>query len=249
MTARSASSTRRWLACGLSVRLPQDKGQEHPSAAVGTRFHALVEAALVARKWVELDPMDAHFELPLRETLKWFDAKASGAADFMTEQAYELKPLAGYATTPGQREPRWNDRASCRVLPKTGQHRDYPNAHGCIYGTADAVIIHKGAVHVIDWKTGQKSEDHDSQLLTLALMASMVVGVEHVTASAVYINLQTGKVREHTRVLDSFDLSIHAGAITRASIVYEQNQLPDPVPGKYCFFCPAVGCPEKLRAR
>lgn len=248
MTARSASSTRRWLSCGLSVRLPQEPDNPGPAALIGTRFHSLVEKAIEAGQWVELDPMDGHFTSALQATLNWFNAKLPGDATIHTEQAFELKPLGGYESIPGKREPSWRDKMFCRVLPKTG-HRDYPNAPGAIYGTADVVVLQKGSAHVIDWKTGQKSDDHYSQLAMLALMASEAYKVDHVLASCVYVNLGTARVSETTKVFDFYDLHVHAARVFDSSIALTKPEMPDPVPGKYCFFCPAIGCPEKLRAR
>lgn len=213
---------------------------------MGTHFHALVEKAIEAQAWVELDPMDGHFENALRATLTWFNAKLPGDAVIHTEQAFEMKPLGGYEPVPGKREPHWRDKMFCRALPKTG-HRAYPNADGAIYGTADVVVLQKGSAHVIDWKTGQKSDDHDAQLATLALMVADTYKIDHVVASAVYVNLKTAKVSEVTKVFDFYDLHIHASAIVDKSLELTRKERPEPVPGKYCFFCPALGCPEKLR--
>lgn len=248
MTVRSASSTRRWLHCGLSVRLPQEPDTPGPAAVMGTRFHALVEAALNAGEWVEPDPMDGHFVPALRATLNWFNTKLPGDAIVHTEQAFELKPLGGYESVPGQREPHWRDKMFCQVLPKAG-HREYPNVHGAIYGTADVVVLQKGSAHVIDWKTGQKSQDHEAQLLTLALMVAEVHKLDHVVASAVYVDLKTARITELTKVYDFYDLHVHASALVDSSMELTKKELPDPKPGKYCFFCPALGCPEKLRPR
>lgn len=246
MTQRSASNTRRWLHCGLSVRLPQEEQVVGTAAVVGTRFHALVEAALDAGAWVELDPLDEHFEVPLRATLDWFNAKLPGDAKIQTEQAFELKPLGGYVKEPNVREPHWKDQMHCETLPKAG-HREYPNNPGAVYGTADVVIVHKGGVHVIDWKTGQKSDDHEYQLRTLGLMASLAYKHDHVMASAIYVNLQSGKVTEKTKIYDFYDLHVHASHIVDRSLELLRKEMPEPNPGKYCFFCPAIGCPEKLR--
>ena len=247
MTIRSASSTRRWLSCGLSVRLPQEKDQPGPAAIIGTRFHALVEKAIDAGKWVDLEPLDEHFSFALKSTLDWFNSQIPGNSQILTEQAYEIQPLGHYEHVEGRREPAWRERMQCRALPKTGGHRDYPNKPGCIYGTADVVVTVRVSVHVYDWKTGQKSDDHEAQLATLALAAAEAHGVEHATASAVYVNLKSGKVTPHTRIFDTFDLHIHASQIVAKSIEHVADKMPWPVPGKYCFFCPAIGCPEKLR--
>jgi hypothetical protein len=213
---------------------------------VGTKFHALVEEAIKAGEWVALDLLDEHFEPALRATLAWFGGKLPGDAQILTEQAFELKPLGGYTQEPGKREPHWRDAMLCTVLPKAG-HREYPNVSGAVYGTADVVVLQKGSAHVIDWKTGKVSEDHEYQLLTLALMASVAFELDHVVASAVYIDLHKSKVSEKTKVFDFYDLHIHASRIVNRSHELLRKELPDPVPGKYCFFCPAVGCPEKLR--
>jgi ATP-dependent exoDNAse (exonuclease V) beta subunit len=247
VTVRSASSARRWLHCGLSVALPQEPDNPGPSAIIGTRFHALLEVALNAGKWVELEPLDEHFEFALRSTLDWFNAKLPGDVTILTEQAYELKPLGGYVFEHGKREPKWKDEAICRALPPSTKHRDYPNVDGAIYGTADVVVIQKGSVHVYDWKTGQKSDDHEYQLRTLALMAALTYGVDQAAASAVYINLKSGKVSDTTKVYDAYDLHMHNCAIRESSHKLARKELPNPNPGKYCFFCPAIGCPEKLR--
>ncbi len=242
----SASSTRRWLACALSAQLPQDEGEKHPSAAVGTRFHELVEGAITARQWPTIDPLEEHMAPALRATLDWFaTVTPSGSETILAEQAYDLAPLGTYVKGE-RREPTWRDSMVCERLPRGG-HRNYPGARSHIYGTADVVILDKGHAHVIDWKTGRASDDHEPQLKTLALMVAEAEHVQHVTASAVYVNLQTAKVKAQTWVFDSFDLHLHAGAITGLARTLLDKRTADPTPGKYCFFCPAVGCPEKLR--
>lgn len=242
----SASGSRRWLACALSAQLPEDAGVPHPSAMVGTRFHKLVEGAVTARQWVDLDPLDEHFAPALRATLEWFAAKSTDDDQILVEQAYELSPLGGYFDQPGKREPRWRDAMTCTRLPAAG-HREYPNRPGRVYGTADVVMLGKGAAHVIDWKTGRKSDDHEAQLKTLALMVADAEHVNHVRATAVYVNLQTAKVSEQTWLFDAFDLHLHAGAIATLARQLADAKASQPNPGKHCFFCHAVGCPEKLR--
>ena len=135
----------------------------------------------------------------------------------------------------------------CTALEKRG-HREYPKNPGAFYGTADVVILESGAAHVIDWKTGRKSDAHGPQLASLALMVAEVYKLSHVKATAVYVDLKSGKVKAESRMLDSFDLHVHAGELV--SIFKGRSiggQLPDPTPGKHCFYCPALGCPEKLR--
>lgn len=236
------------LACELATRLPWDEPEAGPAAQVGTRFHELVEAALRAREWQPLDPLDAAFELPLRAALEWFSANAApDAGEVLLEQAYELKPLGGYLNEPGQREPHWRDAMFCAPLAKRG-HRDYPRNDAAFYGTADVVILDGRGGHVIDWKTGRRSEGHRAQLLSLALMVAEAHKLDHVQATAAYVDLKTGKVKTESFVADAFDLHVHAGALVR---VFKGRAvggtMPDPAPGKYCFFCPALGCPEKLR--
>lgn len=242
----SASGSRRWLACALAAQLPQEEGVPHPSALVGTRFHKLVETAVAARQWVDLEPLDEHFAPALRATLEWFNAQASDAVEILAEQAYELAPLGGYVNEPDRREPKWRDVMSCSRIDLAG-HRAYPNREGRIYGTADVVVLGKGIAHVIDWKTGKKSDDHEAQLKTLALMVADAEHVNHVRATAVYVNLQTAKVSEQTWLFDSFDLHLHAGAIVSLAHKLLSKELAEPQPGKHCFFCTAIGCPEKLR--
>lgn len=242
----SASGARRWLACALSARLPQEEALPGPAAITGTRFHGLVERAVAARQWVDLDPLDEHMAPALRATLDWFGSKSADGEDVLVEQAYELAPLGHYDHVEGQREPKWRDQMTCTRLPKAG-HREYPARAGRIYGTADLVILGKGHAHVVDWKTGKKSADHEAQLLTLALMVAEAEKVSHVRASAVYVNLSNAKVTEQSWLFDSFDLHLHAGAIVATAHAALSTVIPDPVPGQYCHFCPAIGCPEKLR--
>ena len=54
----SASSTRRWVNCALSARLPQEPDDPGPAAKIGTRFHSLIEERITAGKWVPLEPLD-----------------------------------------------------------------------------------------------------------------------------------------------------------------------------------------------
>jgi len=242
----TASSTEEWINCALRAWLPAEASVAGPAAIVGTRFHKLVEGAIATQQWVALDPLDEGFETALRNTLGWVSEHTVHGGKMLVEQAYELWPLGGYHSVPGQREPHWRDAMSCRRLDKVG-HREYPNVEGRIYGTADLVVLDGTMAHVIDWKTGKRSDAHTSQLKTLALMVAEAEKVNHVKASAVYVNLHSGKVTEQTIVLDQFDLHMHAGAIVSLSKRLLQKETPDPNPGKYCFFCPSVGCPEKLR--
>ena len=236
------------LACELATRLPWDEAPAGPAAQIGTRFHELVEAALRAREWVALDALDAAFESPLRAALEWFTSTAlPDSGEVLLEQAYELSPLGGYVHEPGTREPHWRDVMTCKPLEKRG-HRDYPSNRYAFYGTADVVVLDKRTAHVIDWKTGRRSDGHRAQLLSLALMVAEAHKLDHVTATAAYVDLKTGKLKTESFVADSFDLHVHAGMLAR---VFKgrttDGAMPDAVPGKYCFFCPAVGCPEKLR--
>jgi len=249
MPVLSASRTHLVLTCNLAARLPWEEREAGPAAKVGTRFHALVEKPILAREWVALDELDASFEPALRTTLAWFSEQVTDGEEILTEQAYELKPLGGYVHEPGKREPHWRDRMVSTRLPRA-DHRSYPASDASFFGTADVVILGKGAAHVIDWKTGRRSDDHLAQLKSLALMVAEAEHVNHVKATAVYVNLDTGKLKAESVMLDSFDLHVHAGQL----VSLFQNRvnagaLPDPVPGKQCFFCPAVGCPEKLRTR
>jgi hypothetical protein len=241
----TASSTEEWINCTLRAWLPAEASVAGPAAIVGTRFHKLVEAAIVAQQWVTLDVLDEGFEVPLRNILEWMSTSVPQGT-MLVEQAYELWPLGGYHSVPGQREPHWRDSMSCRRLDRVG-HREYPNVEGRIYGTADLVVIDGTMAHVIDWKTGKKSDSHTSQLKTLALMVAEAEHVSHVKASAVYVNLKSGKVSEHSILLDQFDLHMHAGAVVSLSKRLLQKETPDPNPGKHCFYCPSLGCPEKLR--
>lgn len=231
----SASSTQEWINCALRAWLPEERSSAGPAAMVGTRFHELIDAAVTARQWVPLEPLDEVFETPLNNALEWLSRTVTSSV-MLSEQAYELHPTgAGGPMT-------------CRRLESSG-HRAYPNIKGHIYGTADVVAIDGTMAHVIDWKTGKKSDAHASQLKTLALMVSEAEQVTLVNVSAVYVNLQSGKVTVHSTVLDAFDLHVHAGAINQLSLRLLDDEPPDPNPGKYCFFCPSLGCPEKVRAR
>ncbi len=236
------------LSCELATRLPWDEAPAGPAAQVGTRFHELVEAALRAREWVALDPLDAAFELPLRAALEWFSSTAlPDGGEVLLEQAYELSPLGAYVAEPGKREPHWRDVMTCTPLAKRG-HREYPSNKAAFYGTADVVVLDKRSAHVIDWKTGRRADSHRAQLLSLALMVAEAHKLDHVTATAAYVDLKTGKVKTESFVADSFDLHVHAGTLVR---VFKgramEGEMPGPTPGKHCFFCPALGCPEKLR--
>lgn len=242
----SASSTEEWLNCALRARLPEEKREPGEAAQVGTRFHKLVEGAVEAKQMPSLDPLDECFEKPLRATLEWLNEQLEPDDQVFTELAFELAPMGGYFEVPGQREPKWTDKLTCRVVKMAG-HRQYPNIEGRIYGTADVVIVRKGKLIVYDWKTGKKSAAHEAQLATLGLMASLVYGITNVQVAAVYVNLKSGKVSCEAALLDDFDLHVHSAAIVRLSKELLRPELPDPNPGKYCFFCPALGCPEKLR--
>jgi hypothetical protein len=78
-------------------------------------------------------------------------------------------------------------------------------------------------------------------------MVSEAEKVSTVKATAAYVNLQTGKVNPVTWLFDAFDLHVHAGQVVRLSKELVGSTTPEPNPGKHCFFCPALGCPEKLR--
>lgn len=248
MTCPSASSTRRWARCPLSAALPQEPDDPGPAAKIGTRFHTLIEERITAGKWLPLDPMDDVFERPLRAALEWLNTVIPEPCEILVEQAYELSPLPAYDFVPGKREPSWREGITCTLLGKI-PHRQYPNRPGRVYGTADVVIRSKDFVHVIDWKTGRKSKDHPAQLRSLALMETVVRPVSSAKSSAVYVNLQSAKVTSEDEILDTFDLHVHAGAIVAAMKDILADEKPAPVPGDYCFHCPAIGCPEKLLKR
>jgi hypothetical protein len=244
----SASSTRRWVNCALSARLPQEPDDPGPAAKIGTRFHSLIEERITAGKWVPLEPLDEHFEPPLRAGLEWLNANIQEPCEVLVEQAYELAPLGGYEPVPGKREPHWRDAISSKSLGKIA-HRSYPDAYARVYGTADVVVLGKDSVHIIDWKTGQKSKDHPAQIRTLSLMVAEERKATIAKSSAVYVNLKTSKVTEQTEVLDSFDLHVHAGAIVSTMKDIIATGHPEPVPGDYCFHCPAIGCPIKAKPK
>jgi len=242
----TASATRRWLACSLSAWLPQEETLPGPAAQAGNRFHKLVEGPIVARQWVPIDVLDSGYEFAVRNALGWLNPELADADEVLAEQAYDLAALGGYQRVEGQREPHWRDAMMCERITLKG-HREYPVNPGHVYGTADVVVLGKGTAHVIDWKTGKKSDDHEAQLRTLALMVSEAEKVSTVKATAAYVNLQTGKVNPVTWLFDAFDLHIHAGQVVRLSKELVGSTTPEPNPGKHCFFCPALGCPEKLR--
>lgn len=244
----SASSTEEWINCALRAYLPEEAREPGEAAMIGTRFHKLAEGPIAARQWAPLDPLDEVFERPLRATLAWLDEQLLPGDEVLVEQAYELAPLGGYVEVPGKREPHWRDTLTCKTVKLEG-HRGYPNIEGRIYGTADVVLVRGKSAIVIDWKTGRASPSHRSQLLTLGLMASEAHKVSNVTGIAAYVNLKTSKVTAETWIFDAFDLHVHAGAIVRLSKQLLSKQMPDPNPGKYCFFCPSLGCPEKLALR
>ncbi len=243
----SASSTEEWISCALRAYLPEERRPPGEAAQIGTRFHSLVEKPIVAKQWVPLDALDECFEVPLRNTIEWLhQAMPTGEHELLAEQAYELAPMGSYVHEPGKREPHWRDSLTCKTITMTG-HRAYPNTESRIYGTADVVIIEGKKGHVIDWKTGRKSSSHEAQLKTLCLMASEAHKLSSVQGTAVYVNLKSGKVEATTWLFDAFDLHVHAGAIVSLSKQLLTGKIPDANPGKYCFFCPALGCPEKLR--
>ena len=242
----TASSARRWLSCPLSAWLPQEESLPGPAAQAGNKFHKLVEGPIVAREWVPIDPLDSGYEIPVRNALGWLNPLLADATEVLAEQAYDLAALGGYTKVEGQREPHWRDAMGCERITLKG-HREYPATPGHVYGTADVVVIEKGSAHVIDWKTGKRSDDHEAQLLTLALMVAEAEKVSTVRATAVYVNLQTGKVTPVTWLFDSFDLHMHAGQVVAVARELIGSQTPSPNGGKHCFFCPAFGCPEKLR--
>lgn len=242
----TASSARRWLACSLSAWLPQEESLPGPAAQAGNKFHKLVEGPIVAKQWVPIDPLDSGYEIPVRNALGWLNPELADATEVLAEQAYDLAPLGGYAKVEGQREPHWRDSMLCERLTLKG-HREYPAQAGHVYGTADVVVLGKNSAHVIDWKTGKKSDDHEAQLLTLALMVAEAEKVSTVKATAVYVSLQSGKVTPVTWLFDSFDLHMHAGQVVRTCRELIGSKTPEPNPGKHCFYCPAIGCPEKLR--
>ena len=227
----SASQSRRWLTCELATRLPQRDDMPGPSAIVGTRFHGLVESGIKALQSGHppptLDTLDETFEKPLRAVLNWFSSAVDEPATVLLEQAYRLE-----------------GETATRIA--TQGHRDYHGSESAVYGTADVVVLEKGTIaHVIDWKTGKKSDDHEPQLATLAVMAALAESVPQVRTSAVYVSLASGKISVVTKLHDQFDLHVHAGAIENFNEQRRLPVLPLPVPGKHCFYCLAIGCPEK----
>lgn len=242
----SASSTATWVNCQLSARLPQEHYDVGPAAKVGTRFHALIAACIDASEWVPLDPMDAAFEPSLRAALTWLDTELSHPCDVYAEQAFEVAPLGAYEREEGVREPKWRELFTAKVL-KGVSNRNYPGEYARIYGTADVVIVDKDSVHVIDWKTGSKRPEYVDQLRTLGVAAAEVYGRNTVKVTAAYVNIDKATVKTVTDILDGLDIHTHAGAMASAMRAIVGKPLPDPVEGKHCWNCHAVGCPAKLR--
>ncbi len=133
-----------------------------------------------------------------------------------------------------------------RELTAKGE-RDYSEATPYeIPGTVDAICrddADDDVIEITDWKTGFEAPDADgnSQLMTLALAATLAYGVSRARVSIVHVRPDAVRVDEVE--LDEFDLNEHRLALCR---LQTERPTAQPKPGPHCRGgrCPALGaCP------
>ena len=131
------SSANRWIHCPGSVALAEQCPQPEATsyADEGTAAHALAEAKLRLRRWPSTEAKRA-----LKKALKneHCDGEMEEATDFYADMVEEMLAAAG-------------EDADFMVEQRLDMSNWVPQS----FGTADAVIIGSGVIHVVDRKYGK----------------------------------------------------------------------------------------------
>lgn len=229
MTAHStfsASASERWLNCPGSVRLAAQAGPaaESEYAAEGTLAHEL--AAKCFARGDDAPKYVGHF----------------GARSVTAEMAAAVQTYLNAVRA---------DKEKYGGTLLVEQRVRLPGIDGRMFGTADAVLVHRAGLVVYDYKHGKgvPVSVESPQLLYYALgvvlsrpLAQRIVHIELVVVQP-RCDFFDQKVRR--RIVppeEIYDFILRLRAGVRAA---EAKDAPR-VPGKWCRFCPAAAlCPER----
>lgn len=110
-----------------------------------------------------------------------------------------------------------------------------------IRGTVDFALVGTEDAVLVDWKTGQRHDGYEPQMLTYALLLrSVYPQLSRVTVRLVYLSI--GEVDEV--VFDTARIDEHNDAVMVATSRREE-EAPTATPGQWCQWCPGKlqGCP------
>src|SRR6185436_18812152 len=193
----------------------EDSGKD---AQRGTRIHE----GIVKRLRDEPTMLDFEEEQCVSSAVAWLHAQ--GYDNVQTEVAYSLSP----------------EGTTRRIL--NTEHRDYGAlVLGEVPGTLDVVADHRV---VIDWKTGQETEDPATnwQLLFGGAALANVYSLDEVELIIAYVrpdHVYAVRAKVPRLTLDSFRAQMHQ--------LMKQEGIP--MPGQHCRYCPAAAaCPAQRTA-
>lgn len=222
----TASGLTRALACPTSCVLPQVTAPPSPWAESGRALHAYVEAISKGKTPSEAAELVPE---PLRATALALDTDnwpVDVSAGWLSEVAvvYNL------------------DTDGAQVIDARG--RSYglgTEAH--LYGTADLVRVHNGAVYVVDVKTGRgwlPRPSESGQLRFLALALARVYGCESAEVGHLRVD-GDGRAWLDLDTLDAFELATVRDQLSEARAAVNARVMA-PKEGPWCRYCPAFSC-------
>lgn len=123
-----------------------------------------------------------------------------------------------------------------------------------VVGTSDVVGVTETQVVIIDWKSGWTDYgpvEAFLQLLTYAVLAARAYGKDEAVVGIIRLK-DDGSSYWQTATLDVFALDDAEDRIrkvvTRAKVAEGSGEVPEPVEGEHCRYCPAFAhCPAKAR--
>lgn len=213
----SASSSKQWLHCPPSVRLQEGFPNESSVyAAEGTFAHEVCEYKV--RRY-------------LHERVK-----RPQSEEFYTEEIDQITDVYAEFVITVIEQMRCN---GCEPLVMVEERVDYSHVAPSGFGTADILIVGKGLLHVVDFKTGQGvfvDCDYNSQMMLYALGGLAAYGyiydIETVRMTIVQPRLDNISTFECNRKeLKAWGESIKPTAKLAYEGKGEQN------PGDWCRFC------------
>lgn len=215
-----ASSSYRWIHCPPSVRQGEkyeNRGSEY--AAEGTEAHLLCEYRLKKKLGIEMeDPLPG-----LQYYSQEMEANAEGYAEYVVEMLEEAK------------------KTCSDPIVLIEQQVNYEKWVRDGYGTADALVIADGVLHVIDYKNGKGilvSCEDNSQMKCYALGAlSMFDGIYDITEVSMTI-YQPNRDNVSTAHLVKEDLLEWADTVLAPAAALAFEGKGDYACGDWCQFCP-----------
>ena len=215
-----ASSSYRWIHCPPSVRQGEkyeNRGSEY--AAEGTEAHLLCEYRLKQKLGIQMeDPVPG-----LQYYSKEMEANAEGYAEYVVEIFEEAK------------------KTCSDPIVLIEQQVGYEKWVRDGYGTADALVIADGVLHVIDYKNGKGilvSCEDNSQMKCYGLGAlSMFDGIYDITEVSMTI-YQPNRDNVSTAHLVKEDLLEWADTVLAPAAALAFEGKGDYACGDWCQFCP-----------